>query len=134
MSENQYGSKYAPKKPSPLKPFYPVIGLLVLVIFGAIAFAVSQPITNFIDQRVTTMPLPVSQLRIIVGVGVFIVLTLLLAMTYSIFQPKTPKGVSERDLDREKQERQKEEKAAARRKKEMQAKMRARNRQNNERG
>ncbi len=132
MSENQFGTKYAPKKESRLKPFYPVLGLLILIAFGALAYFVSGPITQWVDG-VATIPLPLLQLRPIVGVGTFIVLTLLLAMVYSIFQPKTPKGVSERDLDREKQERIKEDKAMNRRKKEMQAKMRARNRQNNDR-
>jgi hypothetical protein len=130
MSENLFNSKYQPKKPSPLKPFYPVIGLIILIVFGAISYFLSRPITELVDAR-TTIALEFAQLQLVIGIGIFIVLTLALAAVYSVFQPKTPKGVSERDLDREKQEKMREAAAANRRKKEMQAKMRARNKQNN---
>lgn len=130
MSENLFNSKYQPKKPSPLKPFYPVIGLIILILFGAISYFLSRPVTELVDAR-TTIALEFAQLQLVIAIGIFIVLTLALAAVYSVFQPKTPKGVSERDLDREKQEKMREAAAANRRKKEMQAKMRARNKQNN---
>lgn len=132
MSENKFGGKYAPKKKSWLKPFLPVFGLLLLIAFGLIAYALSSPITQFIDARVTTRTLPLPQIQLIVGIGVFIVEVMLLAMVYSIFQPKTPRGTTERELDREKKERIKEEQAATRRKRDMQAKMRASNKSVND--
>jgi hypothetical protein len=130
MSENLFNSKYQPKKRSPLKPFYPVIGLFILIVFGAISYFLSRPVTELVDAR-TTIALEFAQLQLVIAIGIFIVLILALAAVYSVFQPKTPKGVSERDLDREKQEKMREAAAANRRKKEMQAKMRARNKQNN---
>jgi type VI protein secretion system component VasK len=127
MSGN-YGGKYAPRKKNPLKPFYPVIGLLILILGGGFAYLVSPSVTSWLDLRVEgTFP---PQMRLIVAGVIFLLIILVLGMVFSVFQPKTPKGVSEKDLDKEKQERLKEQQAAAKRRKEMQTKMRQRNREN----
>lgn len=123
---SEYGGKYAPKKKPWWQPFLPVLGLVMLIVFGGIAYLLSAPLFEFIDSRVAVRLAP--QVQFLVAGAIFIVFVLLTAMIYSAFQPKMPKGVSEQDLDKEKKERQKEEAAANRRKKEMQAKMRARNR------
>lgn len=128
MSQNQYGGKYAPKKKPWWQPFLPVIGLLLLLGFAALAYLVSAPIMALIVERVPNRTLPKEQLQLIVAIAVFVVEVLLLAAVYSVFQPKTPRGTTERELDREKKENIKEQQAANRRKKEMQAKMRAQNR------
>lgn len=133
MSNQEFGGKYGKKKPPWWKPFLPILGLLLLFVFGAIAFVLSEPVARQIDTFVTQRALPMREMQIISGIGLFIIQVLLLAMVYAIFQPKGPKGVSERELDREKREKLKEQQAANRRKKEMMAKMRARNKSINER-
>jgi type VI protein secretion system component VasK len=129
MSGN-YGGKYAPRKKNPLKPFYPVIGLLILILGGGFAYYVSPSVTTWLDVRMEgTFP---PQMRLVVAGVIFLVIVMVLGTIFSAFQPRTPKGVSEKDLDKEKQERVKEQQAAAKRRKEMQSKMRRRNRENSE--
>jgi uncharacterized membrane protein len=133
MSSQEFGGKYAKKKPPWWKPFLPLLGLLLLVIFGAVSFVLSGPVAAQVDAMVTQRALPMREMQIISGIAIFIVQVFFVAMIYAIFQPKGPKGVTERELDREKREMLKEQQAANRRKKEMLAKMRARNKSINER-
>jgi uncharacterized membrane protein len=133
MSSQEFGGKYAKKKPPWWKPFLPLLGLLLLVIFGVVSFVLSGPVAAQVDAMVTQRALPMREMQIISGIAIFIVQVFFVAMIYAIFQPKGPKGVTERELDREKREMLKEQQAANRRKKEMLAKMRARNKSINER-
>lgn len=133
MSNQEFGGKYGKKKPPWWKPFLPIFGLLLLFVFGAVAFVLSEPVARQVDMMVTQRALPMREMQIISGIALFIIQVFLLAMVYAVFQPKGPKGVSERELDREKREKLKEQQAANRRKKEMMAKMRARNKSINER-
>lgn len=133
MSNQEFGGKYAPKKPPWWKPFLPLFGLLLLAVFGAVAFVLAEPVARQVDVLVTQRALPLQEMTIISGIAIFIVQVFFVAMIYALFQPKGPKGVTERELDREKREMLKEQQAANRRKKEMMAKMRAKNKSINER-
>jgi type VI protein secretion system component VasK len=125
---DEYSGKYAPKKKDPLKPFLPLIGMAILFILGGIAFVLSEPLLQFLQQRVPQALDP--RMRWALAAVIFIVGVMIIGLIYSAVTPKGPKGITERELDKQKQERAKEEQAAKRRKAEMQAKMRARNRQN----
>ncbi len=128
---SEFSGKYGPKKKTPMKIFYPVIGLLVAAISAAVAYFGSEPALAFIQQNIPQFQGDYDTLRLIVAVAIFFVLVMVFGMAFAMTQPKMPKGVSEKDLDREKQLKAKEEAEAKRRKKEMVQKMRQRNRQAN---
>jgi type VI protein secretion system component VasK len=124
---DEYAGKYKSKRKNWLKPFLPVLGLLVLAIAGGVGYYVSAPLLALVQQYVPGIPNS-QEMQILSGFVVFLVIVSAFALIYAAFQPRLPKGVSEADLDREKREKQKEAAAAKRRKMEMQAKMRQRNR------
>jgi len=126
--EDEYSSKKAGKARSKLQPFLYAIGFILILAAGAASYFLSAPAFAELKKRISGFPTQ-PEIQIIVGGAIFLILIMIVAMFYAAFQPRLPKGVSEQDLDREKRERQKEMDAAKRRKKEMQAKMRARNKE-----
>jgi hypothetical protein len=94
MSSQEFGGKYAKKKPPWWKPFLPLLGLLLLVIFGVVSFVLSGPVAAQVDAMVTQRALPMREMQIISGIAIFIVQVFFVAMIYAIFQPKGPKGVT----------------------------------------
>jgi hypothetical protein len=132
LEEGYTSSRKGPKKPTRFGFLRYAFGIAILLIGGVIAYFASLPVKNFIVQRITTIP-NTPEIQIAVGIGIFLMVVMVMALVYSVFQPRIPKGVSEHDLDKEKQARLREELAAKRRKKDMQAKMRQRNQQQNKR-
>lgn len=126
MSMEEYSNKYKPKKKNYLKPFMPIIGIIILAIAAGMGYITSEPLLRLLQDNVPGVPFS-QEMQLVVAGTVFLVIILAFGLIYSAFQPGMPKGVSESDLDREKRDREKEILAAKRRKKEMQAKMRQRN-------
>jgi phosphotransferase system glucose/maltose/N-acetylglucosamine-specific IIC component len=132
MSRNQqeFGGKYAPKPKEPLRPFYPIIGLIIAAIAGAIAYFAAPPAyelirANFL-QNATGLP-PVDQMELLIGVMIFLVIVMLFGLLFAAFQPRTPKAVTERGLLEEKQEKERERRRAKQRQRTMREKMRKAN-------
>ena len=133
MSRNQqqqYGGKYAPKKKDPLRPFYPIIGLIIAGIAAAIAYFAAAPLyelirTNILQGNTGQLP-PADQMELIVGGMVFLVIVLLFALIFAAFQPRTPK-ISEQSLLKEKQEKEREIRRSRERQRAMREKMRRAN-------
>lgn len=125
-SSKEYSSvKKAEKKRN--NALSPVIGVIVIVIAGALAWFGAEPVFNWLLLNVPGIPAEPALQYVVMGV-IFLLVVLLGGLFYSIVAPKPPKGISERDMDREKQRKAAEEQAAKRRKAEMRAKMRQRNR------
>ena len=114
-------------KPSKRSPFLPVIGLILLIVAGAIAWFLSDPAYGFLRDNVQGIPAQ-AVMRYIIAVAIFLVEILLVAAVYALFQPRTPRMVTEQELDREKQERLREREASDRRKKQMREKLREQSR------
>ncbi len=132
MSRNseEFGGKYATKKKDPLRPFYPIIGLIVAAIAGAIAYFGASPAYELIRtnllQNATGLP-PVEQMELLVGVMIFLVIMMLFGLVFAAFQPRTPRAVTERGLLEEKQEKERERRRARQRQRSMREKMRKAN-------
>jgi len=126
----EFGGKYAPKPKEPLRPFYPIIGLIIAAIAGAVAYFGAPPLyelirTNFL-QGAAGLP-PADQMELIMGVMIFLVITMLFGLVFAAFQPRTPKAVTERGLLEEKQEKERERRRAQHRQRTMREKMRKAN-------
>ncbi len=108
-------------------PFLPAIGLVLLIVAGAAAWFLSDPAYAFLRENVQNIPTQ-AVLRYVIAVGIFLVEILLIAALYAAFQPRPPKLATEKQLDREKQERLREREESDRRKKQMREKLRQQSR------
>lgn len=136
MSRNQQQNqgKYAPKKKDPLRPFYPIIGLLIAGIAGAAAFLGARPLyelirTNLSPDVAAGLP-TVEQMIPVVGVMIFLVIMLLFSLIFALLQPRKQK-VTEQSLLKEKQEKERELRLSRERQRTMREKMRKANRDKN---
>lgn len=129
MSQNEFRGKYeaAPKKP--LAAFYPVIGLLVMVIAGAISYFAAPYGYDLVTQYVLDGGVgdQADELTIAVGVVIWLIVVTLFGAMFAVTQPKTSKLVSETALKQEKDEKEAERRRAQRRRKSMKSKMRKAN-------
>lgn len=131
-----YEIKQAKKRS--LRAFYPLIGLIMLIISGAIAFFGYQPFTDFLLQN--GLPPDVvnvfgSNFPIAVGGFIFTLVLLILTLFTAIAAGRGGRGrdaivVKEKDLSKERADRMREEKAAKQRKLKMQKKMAEQRRKN----
>lgn len=112
------------KKKNPLTPFLPVLGLVLAVALGAIAFILSKPAHEFLMKQIETFPQE-TEVQYVVAGALFIVFLLFAGLIYAIFAPKQEKLVTERELKKEKDYKEKERLAAKKRKRQIQAKMAA---------
>ena len=123
---DEYSGGIRKKGRGGLRPFLPAIGFILALAAGAISWVLSEPAVALLRDNIAGIPDDIA-VQVVVGAAIFALLITVFAALYSAFQPKQPKGVSERDLDKEKRERAAEEAAMKRRKKEMRDKMRQRN-------
>lgn len=120
--------KQAEKK-NPLQAFLPIIGLVLIVIAGAIAFFASAPAHDFLmDQFPGQIPNQ-DVVQYAVGGIIFLLIILFVALIYAAFQPKPEMTVTERELDREKKERERERLERKKRQKRMKERMRKANKE-----
>ncbi|MCA9883488.1 MAG: hypothetical protein H6670_07615 [Anaerolineaceae bacterium] len=107
----------------------PLFGLLIVGASIAIALVLAEPIFNALLDAIPSVP-AVDEVLLAVGVIIFVVCLAIFGGLYAVVAPKPNKAtyVTERELDRLKQERAAEEKAKDRRKKEMRRRMREHNR------
>ena len=96
------------KKKDPLTAFLPVMGLVLVVAFAAIAYALHKPAHEFLQNRIDGFPTE-PEVGYVIGGAIFLILVLFAGMFYAMFAPKGPKITTEKELLREKEERQREE-------------------------
>lgn len=128
---SQYGGKYAPKKKDPLKPFYPVIGLVFAAIAAAVGFFASPFVLQLLKD--TVLSSAVGQLpgddvmQIVIGVMIFLVMVAVFAMIFAIFAPRPDKLATDQAVIQQKQEMELERQRAKMRNRRMKERMRTAN-------
>ncbi|QPC81486.1 hypothetical protein G4Y79_17565 [Phototrophicus methaneseepsis] len=107
----------------------PLFGLLLAFASAAIAYILSEPLYTFVLRTFPQVP-AAPEVQLVVGIVIFLLCLGITAALYAVVAPKPAKAtyVTERELDRLKQERAAEERAKDRRRKEMRRRMRERNR------
>jgi hypothetical protein len=137
MAESEYRGKYEAVKKDPLKPWYPVIGLLLIGIAGAAAFFARQPAYAFLKQNLlqgvgANLP-DDTTMEYVVAFGIGLAIIGIFSMVFALFAPKSKnrKLVSESTLKNQKDEMNAERQRAKRRKLQMQSKMKKTRREQN---
>jgi uncharacterized membrane protein (DUF106 family) len=123
--------KYAPKKKDPLKPFYPVIGLVFAAIAAAVGFFASPFVLQLLKDTVLSSAvgqLPADDvMQIVIGVMIFLVMIALFGMIFAMFAPRPDKLSTDQAVIQEKREREIERQRAKMRGRNMKEKMRTAN-------
>ncbi len=119
IDPKEYGREGKVRRNRGLRPWYPVLGLLLLVSAGAIAFALSLPLTDLVVNNGILVP-DASLTRDLIQAGmgglIFVIVILLVFLVFAAFAPKPSKMTSERQLERERRENIAEQKAKRKRK------------------
>jgi hypothetical protein len=126
---NPYGSKFTPKKKDPLKPFLPVIGLMVMAAAGAVAwFGSPFLITWLFNQTLFTIPGNVRSadpfyFQLLVSIMIFFVIVGIFGLLYAIVAPRPPKTVHESVLMNERKQAELDRQRDIARKRKMKSRM-----------
>lgn len=125
MVDKDYGGEGAIKKAGRnwQRILLPVVGLVMIIAAGAIAFLLSRPAGVLLRSRIAPGA-DMQSIQLAAGIGIFLVIIMVFGALYAAIVPKPPKGISEGELDKEKKERFEEAQRAKRRKREMKNKMR----------
>lgn len=120
-----------------LRRFYPLIGLIVLIISGGVAYLAHVPVANLLQQRLPPDVVQVFGANFPIAVGglIFILMMMIIFLVVAVFSGGGGRGkdtirVSEKELEKERAERQREEIAAKKRKAKMRQKMKEQRRRN----
>ncbi len=124
---NDFNSKYQKKQASRLKAFYPIIGLVIMLIAGAIAYFVSPAVTDILVEQLLEGDVP-ENMQVISGGLVFGLIVTVVALVYSLFaaRPANREMLTDEALMKDKEDMEREERAKKRRKRQMLQKMRNR--------
>lgn len=129
MAKNQ--GKYAVEKKDPLAPFYPIIGITILVIAAAVGWFsapfILELTTDFIPAESLNSLVeidPNMPIYLIAG-SIFLVIVMLFSAIYAMFAPKQDKRLAEGVLMKERQEMEAERKRTKARKRKMRERMKA---------
>lgn len=134
---SDYRGKYEAEKKDPLKPYYPIIGLLLLGIAGVAGYFGRAPVYAFVKSNLlsgaTGLP-DDTIMEYVVAFGIGLVLIGVFSMVFAVFapKPKNRKETSESTLKSQKEQMNAERQRAKRRKAQMHAKMKKANRQKNQ--
>jgi hypothetical protein len=103
--EDEYARKGRKKNRDPIRPFLPVLGLLLAVALAAISWVIHEPLRDFLVEQFPDLPQPGTEsfevVGYIAGGVVFVVLLMIVSMLYTIFAPRPEKLTSESQLKRE---------------------------------
>lgn len=124
---NEFRSKYEKKQESRLKAFYPLIGLVVMFIAGAIAVVAAPAVTDILVEQLLEGDAP-ENMEVVSGGLVFGLIVTVFALVYSLFaaRPENRDMLTEEALMKDKEDMEREERAKKRRKRQMLQKMRNR--------
>ena len=120
---------FQPVKKDPLKAFYPIIGLVVMLIAGAVGwfgapFALDFA-DNYIPSEVITSLVDVHPLapEMLVAFLIFLMIVMLFSAIFAIFAPKQEKLVTESALKQERSAREADRRRTKARRRKMKARM-----------
>jgi hypothetical protein len=108
---NPYSGKFVPKKKDPLRPFLPVLGLLIVAAAGAVAWFGSPFLLDWLlnQQNYVAMPAAVLQadeltLQMLASIMIFFIIIAIGGLLYAVVAPRPPKLVSESVLAAERKQ------------------------------
>ena len=119
--EDEYAGKGKRKK-DPIKAFLPLIGLLLAIAMGFIAWVARVEVHNLLIDNIKNFPEEKEIQYVLAGV-IFLIMMMVFGIIYAIFAPKPDKRAGEAAMKKEKAFRRKEEIAKRERKKRMRKKM-----------
>jgi len=123
--EDEYAK--SKQKKDPLRPFYPVIGLLLIACFAAIAWVLHEPLRDILVENISDLPQAneegFQEVGYVAGGSIFVILLMFASLLYAAFAPKQQNVVSERELLNEKKAKEAEIRARKKRKREIQKQM-----------
>jgi hypothetical protein len=124
---DEYSGRAAGRKQkrSGIRPFLPLLGLLLAVAMGVIAYFLSPSVLSFLASRFANIDTGDQKMKLVVTGAIFLVLMGFSAVIIAAATPKkkTNKLATEAVLKKEKQEKQKEVLAAKQRKRQIQKKV-----------
>jgi hypothetical protein len=125
MNSNMGKGKYGAEKKDPLKPFYPIIGLIVIVVAGAIGYFAAPSLLTFTKPYLPAEVLarPDNELQLLFAGMIFFVIVAVLGFAFALFAPRPPKEVSDKALIAERNAREMERKRQKKRKSSMRRRM-----------
>jgi hypothetical protein len=107
-----------PVKKNPLNAYLPILGLILAVALGAIAFVLSEPLHTLLMDNFDTIP-PDKEVQYAIGGITFFVFVLFAGLLYAAFSPKSEKTVSERELQKERVAKNKQKESNRKRKRKL---------------
>lgn len=122
---NNIGGKYQAEKKDPLRAFYPIIGLIVLAIAGAIGYFTAPYVYDYALPYIKDIVGDYDKQMIIYMFAFMIALVIVavLGFVFAIFAPKPPKEVGVKALQAERRAIEMERKRMKRRKSAMRKRM-----------
>ena len=129
QDQNPYGNKFTPKKKDPMKPFLPVIGLMVIAAAGAVAwFGAPFLIDWLFTQNMFNIPPNVRSadptvFQGLVALMIFFVIVGIFGLLYAVVAPRPPKTVHESVLMEERKKAELDRQREIARKRKMKSKM-----------
>jgi hypothetical protein len=122
-TDEEYSSSGKVKRSKGIKPWLPVIGMLLLLSFGAMAYVLSEPLYNAVASSVA-MDITPDVGRLVAGVVLFVVLSFVGLIIYTIFAPKRTHLTNENLLERERKAKKAEQVAKKKRQRQVAIEMR----------
>ncbi len=122
-TDEDYGSTGRRKRSKGIKPWLPVIGLLLLVSFGAMAFVLSEPLYNAASSAFV-MDITPDVGRLVAGIVLFVIFSFIGLIIYAIFAPKRTHLTNENLLERERKSKKAEQVAKKKRQRQVGIEMR----------
>jgi type VI protein secretion system component VasK len=124
MTDEDYRIRKA--KGVSIRAFLPFLGLVLMIVFGVIAWVLAPIVTDILYNNGVLQSLSPELLErfdLISGGMIFMVMVLITALLYAVAAPKPKKMVTERQLDKERKARIAAEVEAKQRKKKVQAQL-----------
>lgn len=113
--EDEYQGRSLEARSTTIKAFLPVMGFLLLIVLGVMAYFLSEPVHELLMDNLDGVPAD-EEVRYLVGAVLFVVMTMVVGMVYAAFAPKPSKTVTESQLKRERMMLDAEKKARRKRK------------------
>ncbi|NJL57419.1 hypothetical protein HC928_21480 [bacterium] len=113
--EDEYQGRSLEARGTSIKAFLPVMGFLLLIVLGVMAYFLSEPVHELLMDNLDGVPAD-QEVRYLVGAVLFVVMTMVVGMVYAAFAPKPSKTVTESQLKRERMMLDAEKKARRKRK------------------
>ena len=122
--------KYETEKKDPLRAFLPIIGLIIMVVVGAVGWFSSPYVLGFLGPYIPiemTAQLDEMTLRLLVSAVIFFILIATFSAIYAMFAPKPSKLVTEASLKKERDAKEQERRRTKARSRKMKSRMKAAN-------